>query len=344
MNIYITLDYELFLGKVPGTPENCLLRPMEAIIQVLEKTDTKLTIFADGAYLVRMEELKKYPQLKSDLQNVLNNIKEISERGHSVQYHFHPQWLYSKYDENGGWIMDLDHYKLSDVPMEKLSASFKKGVDIIEGVTGKKMIAFRAGGFSLCSYEWYGPLFRENGIIIDSSVKPGEKENSIYQVYDYCQAPRKSSYCFKEDICKECSDDKDAFIEVPISSTKGVMWLYYFLVLRKQYKRIYQPTMKYGDGYSVNTQSSKIGKIWDVVKKLFRRYAFTATIDPSFSIEILSAVYEEYERRGVDSLLLIGHPKSATDISIKNLEKFIGDMKSRGNDFRTLDTIVSKGN
>lgn len=341
MNIYITLDYELFLGRVTGTPENCLFRPMDALMQALEKTDTKLTIFADGAYLVRMSELKeKHSQLQIDYQNVLDNIKEISERGHSVQYHFHPQWLYSDFDEKNGWIMDLDHYKLSDVPKEKLSASFKKGVDIIESATGKKMQAFRAGGFSLCSYEWYGPLFKENGIILDSSVKPGEKENSKYQIYDYRSAPSsKSPYRFNKDVCKETKDD-DAFFEMPISSSKGVLWLYYFFFLRKKYKRLYKPSMKFGDGYSVNTQASKAGKLWDVFKKLFGRYAYTATIDPTFNIEILSCVYEDYKRKGMENLVLIGHPKSATDISIKNLEQFIDNMEHKGNEFCTLENVL----
>lgn len=341
MKIYITLDYELFLGKSPGTPENCLFSPMEAIMQTLDKTSTKLTIFADGAYLVRMAELKEASsKLQTDYQKVLGNIKEISERGHSVQYHFHPQWLYSDFDEENGWIMDLDHYKLSDVPMDKLAADFEKGVKIIEGAIGKKMTCFRAGGFSLCSYEWYNSLFRGNGIVLDSSVKPGEKENSKYQFYDYRNAPTtKSPYRFKEDVCKESKSD-DAFYEMPISSSKGVLWFYYFLFLRKKYKRLYKPTTKYGDGYSVNTHTSKAGKLWDVFKKLFGRYAYTATIDPTFNIEILSNVYNDYKHKGMENLVLIGHPKSATDISIRNLGNFIEEMKLRGNEFQTIDTVV----
>ncbi len=31
MNVYFTLDYELFLGEKTGTPENCLIRPMDEL-------------------------------------------------------------------------------------------------------------------------------------------------------------------------------------------------------------------------------------------------------------------------------------------------------------------------
>lgn len=342
MNIYITLDYELFLGKKTGTPKNCLFRPMSAIMDMLDKTRTKLTVFVDGAYLYRMNELKdSYLSIQNDLNDVVANIKEISDRGHSVQYHFHPQWLYSTYDEEKGWNMDLDHYKLSDVDKDKLSAAFRIGKEIIEKVVGKKLTAFRAGGYSLCSYAYYGRLFNDNGIKIDSSVLPGKMADSKFQVYDYRKTPSKSSYTFKEDICTEVNGN-DGFLEIPISSISDKLnisiWTnYLFLKIRKKMLIKSEPIIVYGDGLPVSSETSKGVVYWNIIKNLLKRIVTVASAD-SLGRDIFD-VYSKMLKQGRKELVIIGHPKSTTNVSIDNLGRFIDEKLNSGDCFCTIDTV-----
>jgi hypothetical protein len=42
MNIYITLDYELFFGNNVGTLENCMLKPANEIARIANENGVKL--------------------------------------------------------------------------------------------------------------------------------------------------------------------------------------------------------------------------------------------------------------------------------------------------------------
>ena len=48
MNIIITLDYELYLNDYAGTPEMCLVKPMQELHRVYEKYNVKLTVLVDA--------------------------------------------------------------------------------------------------------------------------------------------------------------------------------------------------------------------------------------------------------------------------------------------------------
>lgn len=52
MNVFFTIDYELFLGGNTGTVRNCLIRPLNALTELLDKYQIKLTLFVDAAYLL----------------------------------------------------------------------------------------------------------------------------------------------------------------------------------------------------------------------------------------------------------------------------------------------------
>ena len=341
MNIYITLDYELFLGSKTGTPHNCLVRPMEALMAVLDKSGVKLTVLVDGAYLYRMSQIKEtFSGVKKDYQTVIENIKELSSQGHSIQYHFHPQWLYSDYEDGQGWKMDFGHYKLSDVPVELLAESFKNGIAIIEEITGKKVCAFRAGGYSLCEYSCYGSLFHDNGIVLDTSAIPGTKVNSQFQKYNYKKAPKKSLYYFNEDVCEEVPASENSFIEMPISVTDRMLSMSY-LIKKKKLMTQYQPKEIFGDGKGVGTQLTRKQRLEGLIKKFFGSVRMTATIDNFSSLELMN-VYESNKKRGYDNLVVIGHPKAVTDASLRNLEQFVEKMLAAGNEFHTLDEVVAE--
>ena len=56
MNCFITLDYELFLGEKTGTVDGCLVKPMDALLRVLDKYGIKANVMVDAAYLLRMKQ------------------------------------------------------------------------------------------------------------------------------------------------------------------------------------------------------------------------------------------------------------------------------------------------
>lgn len=72
--------------------------------------------------------------------------------------HFHPQWLYSEYND-GMWKMDFDHYKLSDMSTDFLTLTFSNAKLLLESII-EKVIAFRAGGYSLSAFWNYKNVYR----------------------------------------------------------------------------------------------------------------------------------------------------------------------------------------
>lgn len=329
MDIRLTLDYELFLGDKTGTVEKCLIEPMEALRSVLNKNGIKITLFVDAAYLLRIRNLSNIPELNNDYGTVCSYLEELSRDGHELQFHFHPQWLYSNYKESA-WSMDLDHYKLSDVEEDYLQESFSEALGIVRSVSRNEVNAYRAGGYSIQTYKNVSALFKKNGIKIDSSVMPGGVVLEEKHYYDFRKAPKKSSWKFSTDVIKE--DITGSFIEVPITTQIPKTTIHY-LYLKKGLSAKHGPFKVWGDGRSIDTTGSRLQRITDKVNKLFRPCILAASIDNIMSENL----FEIYRTNPYKCLTIIGHPKNFTNKSIQNVKSFIEIAK---NDcFKTISQI-----
>ena len=318
MKAYLTLDYELFLGKT-GTPENCLFVPMNNLLELLDRHEIKCTIFVDAAYLIRLQELKhQFIQLENDYKNVVSHIQMMSSKGHSVQLHIHPQWLYSTYSDDNGWQLDFEHYKLSDLESApKIQEVVKKSVDILNMITGITVRAYRAGGYS---YPVDSDALFESGIRYDSSVLPGVKYISKAQSYDYSNVPQITKWKYKRN--PKCIDDKGDMTELPISVMNESFISYIFR--RQKYKKLLEGNNgKWGDGVPVSVLLKKKHKIFTKLNKLFRKQQILASID----IPMVLALNDVYkyccENVKGEEFVIIGHPKNQSLYSIREFEKFI---------------------
>lgn len=321
MRLFITLDYELFLGVETGSPENCLIRPMEALEGVANKHGFKYIVFVDAAYLLRLWQLRtSYPQLNKDFELVSNHVKYLALQGHDIQLHFHPQWLYSEYNDiYNKWQLKSIPYKLSDMKEEDAFLLFHEAKKLLDEIIGYKTSAFRAGGYCLASFSGYKKLFKQEDIRIDSSVaRYGYVETAVH-AYDYRDIPSKIIYNFDSDVCKEQVGGK--FTELSITSTR---WsgLEYMLKVRTKMAS-YNPKMVYGDGKSVSDGRKRMN-IFSKILKFVRPYKNLASIDGIRSCQ-LEKVLEKEKGLKREALVLIGHPKLTSDVSIANLDSFIGN-------------------
>lgn len=330
MNIYITLDYELFLGKESGTVENCLIRPINEYISLLNKYNIFSTIFVDAAYLYRLNQLKTNNlKLKNDYEKVLENIRLLDKEGHSIQLHFHPQWLYSEY-ENGKWKMDLLHYKLSDIPKSELFIKFKEAKELLDSIIGCKTHAFRAGGFCIQTFDDFPILFFENNIKLDSSVLRDAFEKNSFQDYDYRIIPNKHLYKFSSDVTIE--NENGEFQELTIS-TKKIYGLLY-MILRWYYIFKSRKAIIYGDGLGIGLYDNKRNKITTKLNKSLNYHLLPVVIDSWLSYFLPKKI-----QKNSDDLVILGHPKSFTNISLQNLERFIKN-NIDSNNFLTIEQIT----
>lgn len=321
MNVYFTLDYELFLGEKTGTPENCLIRPMDELCKVADKHHFKYVIFVDATYLLRMQQLKgRYKEVDRQFDLVSNHVKSLAEQGHDVELHFHPQWLYSDWDENAlQWRMDRDHYKLSDMPLADAKKYLKEAKELLDSIVGYKTIAYRAGGFCLDEFKDFKEIFRELGLKIDSSVARYGHIASKVHFYDYRRIPKEQIYRFNDSIKKK--DDNGVFTEMSITGFRFTPWYYQFKV--RPIKMSSSHSKRYGDG---NVISDKQNFILHKLKSLFRPFAQLASIDGGSS-NLMELYYDRVAKSEYNEIIMIGHPKNTTDFELINFDSFIAKHK-----------------
>ena len=317
---YITLDYELGMGKTTGTPEMCLIEPMCHLTKLTNKYGIKLNVFVDAAYLLRLRALKdKFPQLNKDYEKIITNVKELDSEGHSIQLHLHPQWLYSTYDGEK-WDLDFEHYKLSDLTLEEQIKLITEGTQLLNSLITKEVTSFRAGGYSIENYSDLMEVFALNSIKIDSSVLRGEYANSKYQTYDYRSIPNKTSYFFSKNPKIE---DKGNSKEYPISTVvvPSLVYLINKKSRHKEYSDIKETKKKWGDGTGIGYAGNKMQVLLNKLKMFFGFKTIRASIDIGVDLERVYK-YSKKHYEG-DEFVIIGHPKAISPFTIKVLERFI---------------------
>lgn len=321
MNILITLDYELYLGRETGTPDNCLIKPMGKLTEVMSAHQAKFVVFVDAAYLLRLYHLQNdYAQLKTDYEKVAAHIQLLEREGHDIQLHFHPQWLYSNWDEGENrWKMDYQHYKLSDMEPAFARDSFSDAKNLLDSLLSTPTRVFRAGGYCLDDFAGFTDLFEDNGILADSSVSRGNYRLSGSHNFDYRQVPPSNIYRFSNNIKEE--DSKGRFTEYSISNFK-LPYLISKVFLRRLKKRYNPSTYHYGDGVSIGNSvfkdnTSKKG----IIKRLFSMVNLTASLDRDSSA--LLNMHYAHCKKNCQDMVVVGHPKEATESSIDNLSLWL---------------------
>jgi hypothetical protein len=319
MKIYLTLDYELFLGTFTGSVESCLIKPIEYLCDIADKRDIKFTIFVDAAYLLALRKFSKYQQLNRDYSTVVKNLSLLKQRGHAIGLHIHPHWFYADYNEEN-WILSPGHYKLPDIPFEEARTILMDSKALLEEIVDTKVSVFRAGGFSIQPFTPYAELFEKLDLKIDSSVLSGLYYNSDNQQYDYRNAPYKDYYRFGGNICEE--DTNGQFSEYPISTHLVSPLFWWKLSLLRILKVKGHET--FGNGKSIESTTSSI------LSRLTKSQMGFACMD-GYKSSLLFTMQEKHLKAfGKDAcFVIIGHPKLATIYSIKNLDKFITDSFDR---------------
>ena len=327
MDVFFTLDYELFLGAASGSVEKCLVESGRRLSDIALSHGAHFTIFVDTTYLVRLKEpAPEHDDLGKDYETVCAELEKLSADGHDLQLHIHPQWAFSDYIADS-WNLDTKHYKLSDIDADTAHRLFGEGCEIIKILSGKAPVGFRAGGFSAQPTDMLRELFIAHGLRIDSSVYPGNVYHSKQQDYDYSESPMGRIYSFDDDIVKE---SPGRFLELPLTVHKVSPMFYWRLVSQRLSRR--QCHRRIGDGISVKTIKSSI------FNRLVHRSNGFATIDES-KISYLMTAYREAKKRGDKVFCVIGHPKLATEYSLRMFDKVLGRMAADGAVFRTLSQI-----
>lgn len=315
MEIYITLDYELFFGTNSGSAENCILKPTEALLEILDPYGIKFSCFADAGYLLALEkQMGDYRELQEDYNKVTRQLKLLAANGHGIELHIHPHWEDSRFDGNK-WVFDTSRYKLPDFEEGAVMDIVTRYNSLLKRVAGRAPKAYRAGGWSAQPFAPIGKALAANGVFIDSTSYPGGHYESQRQVFDFRDVPMyKSGFRFASDLTRE--DPSGQFVEIPISAHRVPPAFYWRLAATKIGKGgQHRP---FGDGSAIPMSGE--GKL-----KLLTSYSNSVVSIDGFKASFLAEAFRDYVKHtdGKGNFVIIGHPKAFTKYSLKKLASFV---------------------
>ena len=317
MNIFLTMDYELFFGEPSGTAEKCLLKPTNLLIDIAQKHNIGITYFVDVGYLIQLEKhYSKFPELLVDYRKITSQLKYLLITGNDIQLHIHPHWEKSYYDGKK-WNMMVDNaYKLTDFSDEKIMEIVTKYKNKLEEIIDRKVNGFRAGGWCLQPFSRIKEAFKKNEIQFESSVFPGAYFKTKHYYFDFRNAPNKGRYNFEEDLCVE--NKNGTFTELPIGGWKYSPLFYWRLYIKGRLKPDLHKMM--GDGIFIPQPGRKY-------KNLTSSNWNHVSCDGYFSSKLLK-ITNSFSKTNRSDLVIIGHPKGMTKYAMKKLDEYIKETKT----------------
>jgi hypothetical protein len=315
MNIYITLDYELFFGVKSGSVESCIIKPTNELLKIVAPYNIKLVVFVDVGYLIKLDEYRKqYKSIESNYKKITSQIKQLSKNGHGIELHIHPHWENTIYDGEK-WVFNTSQYKLKDFNKDEAYRIVKKYTSFLEHISEKKVVAYRAGGWSAQPFSHIKEALKDCHIFIDSTTYPKGFHQSKHQEYDFRNIPQyKTKYNFENDLTIE--DPKGSFTEYPISSYKVspiFFWLFAYEKLKKSKKHL-----AFGDGSAISKPKKEI-------LRLMTSFSNSVISIDGYKSSYIHKAFKKYVKN-TDSkshFIIIGHPKAFTPYSLSKTKSFI---------------------
>lgn len=318
MNIFLTLDYELFFGNPTGSVEKCILEPTQRLLEISKKYGVGMTYFVDVGYLLACDRYRNdFPSLQVDYQKVVDQLQQIIAEGSDVQLHIHPHWEDCSYTPEGWNMVTNLHYKLDDYSEEEIYPLVKRYKEKLEQLIGRKVNSFRAGGWCLQPFSKVEKAFQKLGIKYDTTVFQGGEFHSEHYAFDFTTAPNKGRYNFQSVLTHEYPEGY--FTEIPIGGMKYHPFFYWHLY---GWGRIRPSRHKMlGDGNFIAQPGRK-------QKHLTKSSWNHISMDGYFSSKLKSAT-RKFAKSGRTDLVVIGHPKSMTLFSFERLESYIQAIQNK---------------
>lgn len=313
MNIFITLDYELFFGVNSGTQYKSIVNPTNKLLILLDKYDIKASFFIDSGYLIKLDEYrKKYDVLEKDYQNILEQIKKLDNNGHDIQLHVHPHWEDSSFDGEK-WIIDTSRYRLHQFDEKDIDNIVFRYKKVLTDIVGDKVFSFRAGGWCIQPFNKIKDALKKHNIWLDSTLFENGKNASPTHFFDFKNIPAKTSWKYENDPTQE--DENGFFTEIPISSYRTFPLFFWKLAFYKKFGG--SKFKSFGDGGAVG------GSKFDKLRMLTQMTNTVVSID-GYKASLLDNAYKQFlQKEDNKHFVMIGHPKAMSEYSLEKLKEFI---------------------
>jgi hypothetical protein len=336
INLLITADYELFLGRNFLSNDEVLFEPTRQLIGVCDELDVPVTFFADicSVFAHRKHGLTEYPE-KFERQ-----MRVAMRQGHDVQLHIHPHWLFSNY-QNGEWDISTEKMYLAELGYDDAPDSappvIARGVSYLTELLKPenrdyRCLAFRAAGLALQPQEReLIAALLDNGIVVDSSIIGGVKFKLDTVEIDYSQVPAAANWHMSAEngINTPCTS---GLIEIPIATFKsdfatrlGFLW-----------RRARSVRMLRGIGISRAERQTGWSNLRTILKYnlryLYSDPWFNLSCDTKgYNLRMLLDGFDDYVARYQDTghifVSMINHPKMMFERQFDLLRSFVTECR-----------------
>jgi hypothetical protein len=291
-----------------------MIHPTEQLLTVLNKYNSKVCLFVDAGFLVKLREYSTtFPELNEQYKKIQTQLLQLSRQGHDIQLHIHPHWVDSTYDSTG-WKINTARYRLHDFSSPQINdivSSYKAELQLC---TEQPIFAYRAGGWCLQPFDQLREALTNNGIWLDSTLFNQGYSSDPTRHFDFKTMPDLPHWRFSQDPLKVDSSGK--FVELPISAFKTSPLFFWQLAFHKKFSsKQFKP---FGDGQAMVANNQYY------LDRLTKTTYGPVMIDGAKAGQLQSAfkTYISNQKEG-GVFNIMGHPKSLAPYSLRKLEQFL---------------------
>lgn len=334
----LTFDYELYHGQNHGTADDVLFEPAARLLDLCDALGVRTTFFPDVCSVWwHREHSEEAFAARFEAQ-----MRDVFRRGHDVQLHLHPHWLWCT-RENGRFVFDarkvyLHELGWGDGAMEA-PAVIRRGVEYLDslltGVSpGYRCTAFRAASLALQpqEHQLLGAL-HDAGIRLDTSVTRGVRTVSDTYTLDYRHVPSAPNWFMSAASGLEAA--ASGILEVPIGTFRAPLPQRLSFLWRRVMSIGEQ---RGGDPMSRTARQNRAASFWHLVRTNLRYLGgnpwFTMSCDTKgFNTDMLIAglhsIIEAHQGQAEIAVAMINHPKLMAAPQRRIFQRFIERVRDR---------------
>lgn len=313
----ISFDYEVFHGRNFGAFEEVLFRPTEALLDLCDELGVPTTWFPDVCSDWWHRERGEH----AFADRFEGQMRDAVRRGHDVQLHVHPHWLYTT-GRDGVWQPNAERIYLHEIgfddPETGATALLRRGAAWLEALLrpvdpGYGCVAYRAAALALQPEEGrHLQALIDAGIAIDSSVMKGVHTGTDTYVVDYRDVPEPPNW-FMSPATGVATAASAGVFEVPVGTFRiGPAARVAFLL-----RRLLAARQRRGTGMSRHEHQRRLGNLWHLALQNVRYLVDpwltlscdTKGFDARMVVEGLGDHVRRHERFGDVAVSVINHPK-----------------------------------
>ena len=328
LKLIFTLDYEIH-GNGDGSAYELMVEPTYRLMDLLEKYQAKLTIFADVAEILCFKRyLTGSGKDNYHYHQIVKQLQDALRRGHDVQLHIHSSYFKAQHNENS-WVQHWPEYNMAALSYERIQEMVSTSIAWLEEILQPefpqyKCHVFRAANWSMMPTENIYKALVENGIDSDTSVYKGGIQGGNVN-YDYSSA-YSNLYAYRaSSININKRDENGSIIEYPIYCEMRNFWS--FITPLRTFRMIRARFHKHKKNNIVSNQSqgretNKLG-----LKSFFRKSPWKLDFNQASGSQLIGALkriksVNNPQNKPVN-VVLIGHSKTFVKYNEKTLEKFL---------------------